>query len=312
MSVFLRTIIVFLLMLSNGVLMAEENPRIGISDDLKNNTQLRGENNTDNISLLKIISILDSRIENSKNKDIINSLKEIEKKQEKINDELHKQQLDTINKINEQKQVVYNYIFAAASILLALLGLIGFGGYKFIISVVSKRVEDNVVEVANVKMRMAQAAIYSHIGYFQYCESIQDGYEDQRKKFELNQSIRSTLEALDALRNTESKDKDIKNKLNKLRGQIKNNLAYYYAMRCESCDKHDAIILSKDAYQLSKAKDFGSWYSWQETYAFVLFKCGDSNQKADAIEIKERLMVDECIDDEWRKRIKEKWVKLEE
>lgn len=90
----------------------------------------------------------------------------------------------------------------------------------------------------------------------------------------------------------------------------KNNLAYHLAMRGFSDDARRAIPLAKYAYD--KVWDFGYRENcgWVETYAFVLMKLGDEEQKKEGIEIIKGILKRDDLPDALRDLIKKKYESL--
>lgn len=91
---------------------------------------------------------------------------------------------------------------------------------------------------------------------------------------------------------------------------VKNNLAYHLSMRGFADDSSRAISLAKYAYNKIWNYDYKQTCFWTETYAFVLMKLGDRQQKKEGINLIKGLLTRKDLDGAFKQYIDNKYRKF--
>jgi len=90
----------------------------------------------------------------------------------------------------------------------------------------------------------------------------------------------------------------------------KNNLAYHLSMRGFTDDSSRAISLAKYAYNKIWNYNYKQTCLWTETYAFVLMKLGDKQQKEEGINLIKGLLTRKDLESTFKQYIKSKYRKF--
>lgn len=190
----------------------------------------------------------------------------------------------------------YNILVDLILIVLALIGVAGYGIYRWISRGIDDRVENRLREEQNaLSSRLDTSAGFVF-------------WEHYQQEHPLEIAIGRARRALQHAERLDEKQYE------KLICTCKQNLAYYLAEQEES--KDDAHKLAKYAYERARDEKgrykYETSYQWEETYAYVLWRFAgeDKITKEKAHLIINDLVSCAQIPLEWRERINNKWGRL--
>lgn len=195
----------------------------------------------------------------------------------------------------------YDVFKDVLSIVLVISGLgialLGAAMYVWISSALDKRVEKKVNEQVNV----ASAKFYMELSYIYWGAYEVDGKFVKVKKSDLGLAVEQSENALKKVNLLDEK---------KFESHVcvaKNNLAYHLAVRKYADDAERAISLAKYAYDRVWKYDYKDTYRYVETYAFVLIRLGDQEQKKDGVNILKKTLKRGDLPDSAKKCIRQKY-----
>lgn len=205
--------------------------------------------------------------------------------------------------ITNKYEVFRDILIIVLSLSAVGIALLGLAIYKLI----SQSLDGKIETKLNEEMNFITCKFYIELSDI-YWKHYERDYEidsqiSESEKHYLQMAIEQSERALEKANFLDEK------KFESLICVAKNNLAYHLAMRgCPDDDKR-AIPLAKYVYDRVWNYDYKETCYWVETYAFVLIRLGDRQQKKKGLKIIEKILTRNDLPDFVREYIQKKYGK---